>query len=335
MEERNTQIDSLKFFLIFLVLVGHCLDIGLSSYLNNSLFRFIYSFHMPVFVLLSGMMFKEKGFRALMGGGISLIATYLVFHLLYGGKTLAYTGGSVIDFWLKGFAYNATHLYDPADGLWYIISLLLWRLFLNYTPKWIKENIVLHLCVVLGISLLAGLVPIGREISFQRTFAFYPYFVLGYYFKDVYSQLRKVPLIIPLGVILIYAIIVLYKTLPQINILLQRTPYNYSEIVTSVLNRCLFYIWTLPISLSIIAIFPNIKFFSQEGRYTLFYYMFHMFFVLFFRYLVINLGLTCNVLSVLVYAIGSFVIMRLLRDIPILYFMTSPLPKNIFVNHKQ
>lgn len=68
MEERNTQIDSLKFFLIFLVLVGHCLDIGLSSYLNNSLFRFIYSFHMPVFVLLSGMMFKEKGFRALMGG---------------------------------------------------------------------------------------------------------------------------------------------------------------------------------------------------------------------------------------------------------------------------
>lgn len=44
MAERNTQIDSLKFFLVFLVLVGHCLDINLGLHSNNALFRFIYSF---------------------------------------------------------------------------------------------------------------------------------------------------------------------------------------------------------------------------------------------------------------------------------------------------
>ena len=68
MTERITAIDSLKFFLIFLVLIGHCLDIGLDQHLNNSIFRLIYSFHMPVFVLLSGMMFKEKSLKTLMGG---------------------------------------------------------------------------------------------------------------------------------------------------------------------------------------------------------------------------------------------------------------------------
>lgn len=68
-KERNTQIDSLKFFLIFLVLVGHCLDIGLSSHYNSALFRFIYSFHMPVFVILSGIVFRTKNLKDLLLGG--------------------------------------------------------------------------------------------------------------------------------------------------------------------------------------------------------------------------------------------------------------------------
>ena len=63
---RNTQIDSLKFFLIFLVLVGHCIDINLNSRINSSLFRFIYSFHMPVFVIISGMMFRNKNLKELL-----------------------------------------------------------------------------------------------------------------------------------------------------------------------------------------------------------------------------------------------------------------------------
>ena len=67
---RNTQIDSLKFFLIFLVLVGHCLDINLNSRINGSLFRFIYSFHMPVFVIISGMMFRNKNLKELLVGGV-------------------------------------------------------------------------------------------------------------------------------------------------------------------------------------------------------------------------------------------------------------------------
>lgn len=68
MAGRNTCIDSLKFFLIFLVLVGHCLDSNLGLHSNNVVFRIIYSFHMPVFVILSGMMFKEKDLKKLMGG---------------------------------------------------------------------------------------------------------------------------------------------------------------------------------------------------------------------------------------------------------------------------
>lgn len=68
MVERNTSVDSLKFFLIFIVLIGHCLDANLGLHPNYVLFRFIYSFHMPTFVILSGMMFREKDLQNLMGG---------------------------------------------------------------------------------------------------------------------------------------------------------------------------------------------------------------------------------------------------------------------------
>ena len=323
---RNTQIDSLKFFLIFLVLVGHCIDINLSSRINGSLFRFIYSFHMPVFVIISGMMFRNKNLKELLvgWGGNLLIITYLVFHLLYGGKPLEYNGGSLLDFWSSGFVYNLAHLYDPADGLWYLVSLYFWRLFLNQTPKNLKEKKLLHLGIVLTLSLLMGFVPLGREMSFQRTFAFYPLFVLGSYLRDYYERLRNIPKVIPITAIVIYAALIFATSLPPISVLLERTAYNTSSVLLGVLARGAFYVWVIPISLSVIAVFPDIKYFSQEGKQTMFYYMYHMFFVLLFRYIVINKGLECNILTVLAYATLSFAAMRLLRNVPLLVLLTNP-----------
>ena len=57
-------IDSVKGLAIFLVIVGHCIDgyrdAGIfKQYLLefNSLHNFIYSFHMPLFFIISGYLF--------------------------------------------------------------------------------------------------------------------------------------------------------------------------------------------------------------------------------------------------------------------------------------
>ena len=53
---RDTRIDSLKFVLICLVILGHCLEL-FSLHLTpvtNHLYQFIYLFHMPLFVFISG-----------------------------------------------------------------------------------------------------------------------------------------------------------------------------------------------------------------------------------------------------------------------------------------
>jgi len=52
---RNPAFDGLKTFAIFLVLWGHCIQHLLSGAKEEDvLFRFIYSFHMPLFAMVSG-----------------------------------------------------------------------------------------------------------------------------------------------------------------------------------------------------------------------------------------------------------------------------------------
>lgn len=64
MAKRNLFIDILKAVLIILVVIGHCIQFGSgkgylnsTSFFNNKLFIFIYSFHMPAFMIISGYLF--------------------------------------------------------------------------------------------------------------------------------------------------------------------------------------------------------------------------------------------------------------------------------------
>ena len=50
MKERFLYIDNLKGFAILLVFLGHCIQFRMPGYDDNMAFRFIYSFHMPLFL---------------------------------------------------------------------------------------------------------------------------------------------------------------------------------------------------------------------------------------------------------------------------------------------
>ena len=54
-QSRLVHFDLLKVFAIFLVIWGHCIQFFLSSYeCNDLIYLFIYSFHMPLFMMISG-----------------------------------------------------------------------------------------------------------------------------------------------------------------------------------------------------------------------------------------------------------------------------------------
>lgn len=62
--KRDTILDSIKAFCITIVVIGHCIQYGSGlNYLkeelffDNILFKLIYSFHMPLFMIISGYLF--------------------------------------------------------------------------------------------------------------------------------------------------------------------------------------------------------------------------------------------------------------------------------------
>ncbi len=73
MEKRIEWIDELKGFLIFLVVVGHCIQYNVLQGMDiwqNPLFLLIYSFHMPLFAIISGYLFHSFSKRYTFLNGI-------------------------------------------------------------------------------------------------------------------------------------------------------------------------------------------------------------------------------------------------------------------------
>ena len=63
-KQRNLYLDIMKGISIFLVLLGHSIQygskisyVGSRLFFNDPVFKLIYSFHMPLFALLSGYLF--------------------------------------------------------------------------------------------------------------------------------------------------------------------------------------------------------------------------------------------------------------------------------------
>lgn len=63
MSGRNPAIDCLKLFAIFLVVWGHCIQyFNPEVYITESAYRIIYAFHMPLFMMISGL-FASKSLQ--------------------------------------------------------------------------------------------------------------------------------------------------------------------------------------------------------------------------------------------------------------------------------
>lgn len=164
---RDDRLDSAKFVLISLVVFGHLLEgfRHVSAGLDLA-YRVVYLFHMPAFVFLSGMVSSDvldarRGRRLL----AAVVIPLLIFQAL----------GPAWEAYLKGgdFRYD---IVKPWWILWYLASLVLWRLSL---PLVIGSGIPLVLSI--AISLGSGFVSdIGHAFSLSRTATFLPFFVAGY-----------------------------------------------------------------------------------------------------------------------------------------------------------
>lgn len=149
MVEHNNRWRTLKDALIISVVVGHfCqlyLDRNLGRGITKAIFCFIYSFHMPLFVFISGYFSKnlEKRRKTAFEG---LLILYLLAQIVIGSIVL------VTD-------RNLNILKNPlfaSYGTWYLIDLYIWRTLMPELVK-IKKLLVFAILAFFVTSFFWGM----------------------------------------------------------------------------------------------------------------------------------------------------------------------------------
>lgn len=102
MQLRDNRLDSLKGFLIILVILGHLIgQIGYGNGdLNWEVRTFIYTFHMPLFILISGYFTKIEVGKILFVKGLMKLAIPLVVFQIISMLFVYIWGGAISVFYV-------------------------------------------------------------------------------------------------------------------------------------------------------------------------------------------------------------------------------------------
>ena len=175
---RDNRIDSIKGLLIILVIMGHVItSFNNTNLINHGVMGLIYIFHMPLFILISGYLTKnpEQQSQQNMWRGVwRIFVPMVIFHVISTTRVWYFEGNFLETLTLK-FPYGI---------LWYLISLIWWRIMLYYTPKAMLHRPALYLGIALAVSLFSGVIHLPPYLSLQRTLNFYIFFLMGYYYRQ-------------------------------------------------------------------------------------------------------------------------------------------------------
>ena len=190
---RDHQIDALKGVAIILVVLGHSVQVNNPHFDDNLLFRVIYSFHMPMFMFLSGFIilgqsghtfsvyFKKNAIRLLVPFFIWYFVSYIIFRFHH-------------DVSLAVYFFDLAK--SPGRGLWF-----LWILFLNsallfgalklarYKKQQHRENYFVIAAILLSLTASADFLALADVKQY------FPYYAAGFFackYRDALKARRKI-----------------------------------------------------------------------------------------------------------------------------------------------
>lgn len=178
---RDPFFDNAKFLAILLVVVGHTI-VGLRGTVETAeaLYFFIYAFHMPLFVVITGYFSRGFGYgkgrtRKLVAG---VAAPYLVFEVAY----------SLWEWHFNDKPKLTISLLDPIYLVWFLLALLLWRLS---TPFW--QQVRWPLAIAVAVSLLGYTGPLSSHLDMHKVLGLVPFYVLGLCLRPEHFDLVRGP----------------------------------------------------------------------------------------------------------------------------------------------
>ncbi|GAB1797338.1 acyltransferase family protein [Priestia megaterium] len=277
MAKRDAYFDNVKFILIVLVVFGHLL----TPFINDkqwlrTLYIFIYTFHMPAFILISGYFakgYRKKGY--MWKAAKKVLLPYIIFQLIY----------AVYDYKLYDESTFEVSVFQPAWSLWFLLSLFCWNAML-----FIFTKIKYPLAVAAVLGIMIGLCePLETTLSLSRTFVFFPFFLAGFYMKkEHFKKLTSVSCKkVAGGTLLIIALWIQYIA-PDFEKEWLFGSKSYASLGVNQLEgmtlRMLFYSISLAMTISFLALIPTQTMsFTSRGAQTFYVYLLHGFLIKYIR----------------------------------------------------
>ena len=209
MKKRIDWIDVAKGISIILVIIGHSIKY------NSDIYRFILSFHMPIFVILSGIThkipkskdkIKENIYKYIKQLLIPYILTFFIIMLL---QTLTNDKLTLLSFaknffvtliWGNGVKYTLLgHTLKSVGPLWFLITLFLSKIIFDLLSFKLKEkkldmNIVIYCFCALAAIKIGNISWFPLNLDLVLIFLFYLY--VGFLMKKYVNLLKKYNIII-------------------------------------------------------------------------------------------------------------------------------------------
>lgn len=176
-KKRDAYLDIVKGIAIIAVVIGHCIQFGSGiewmkgDFFYNNVFRFIYSWHMPLFMLVSGYLFSFSVKRHDLRELVTSRFQQLVLPMMSWGMLI--TIASCVLGWDSGtFAYNFFKHF--LNDIWF-----LWAIFYNsLLVLAIRRLFADNIGVYVGLYMLTFFVPDSFNAALYKFM--YPFFVSAY-----------------------------------------------------------------------------------------------------------------------------------------------------------
>ena len=320
--------DNLKFFLVTCVVIGHFADQFTDvSNIYDSIFLFIYSFHIPLFIFISGLMFKNKD-----------ITSKAIFFMSIG---FAYKIVSAIVERLLGTVKVEFFLLWDGGLSWFMFALAAYMVILKIIEKQNKEYILVFSIV---LACFVGYDPgIGDFLYLSRIIIFFPFFLSGVLLQNVdivrfkdknskYEFLAGVIVLVWLG-LCIYEVDRVYGLR---YLFTGRNPFFPQIMSYAPLARLVSYIISFGMCFAFIMLIPNQRMFliTDMGKNSINVYFWHM-------HIYYILNKVFNISNVFNYGVSgklAFLLMAVLLSIVLSHnvfnFPIKQIREQIFLNRK-
>lgn len=194
MKVRIQYLDNLKAILIILVILGHVIQGSIEDYQHNPIFRFIYSFHMPLFLAISGYLtYKPKYDSGLIKKrAFQLLLPFVAWAFL---SPVLQRGAVGVDAALNVLLY-------PDNGLWFLYNLLVYSAIFNISERLSEKFAIRQEFLLCGFAviLVCAMAVLKTKFNCTQLCWYLPFFAIGYYMRK-YSELveKRESLILVLG----------------------------------------------------------------------------------------------------------------------------------------